>query len=179
MGALVIYARAPFFNYINTVSIAQANSYIQIVKQYQKGVITINRKDLPESNATCETCGHKYRICQKCLKLRSNGIEAWRQHCDCIECYQIYIFLNQDPQSITEEEYERALEIELPEGHEFTEATKEKFDNIKKMFQQNKTQSTQVNTQFNRGDKDRIDRGQKNNYNRDNKVNKFGYNKGK
>ena len=28
----------------------------------------MNRKDLPEANATCETCGHRYRVCKTCAQ---------------------------------------------------------------------------------------------------------------
>lgn len=97
-------------------------------------MISINRKDLPEPNTTCQTCGHKYYVCNKCLKLRTSGIETWRQYCDCIECYQLYVFLGKDVQDIDKEEYEHALAIELPDGKQLTKEAKAKMDAVKKHF---------------------------------------------
>lgn len=90
----------------------------------------MNRKDLPEANATCEICGHRYRICNKCLQMRSRGIEAWRQHCDSPECYLVYIAINEDPDKITKEQYEVALHTELPEERQFTKDVQRKLDAI-------------------------------------------------
>ena len=117
--------------------------------QYKrKGVIFINRKDLPEANATCQTCGHRYRICNKCLEMKSRGIETWRQHCDCIECYEIYVFLNQDPSRITKEEFDRAAAIELPVGQEMTKEVKDKFNAIRQRFvEEKKVQEVKQETQ--------------------------------
>lgn len=97
-------------------------------------MISINRKDLPEPNTTCQTCGHKYYVCNKCLKLRTSGIETWRQYCDCIECYQLYVFLGKDVQDIDKEEYEHVLTIELPDGKQLTKEAKAKMDAVKKHF---------------------------------------------
>lgn len=97
-------------------------------------MISINRKDLPAPNTTCQTCGHKYYVCNKCLKLRTSGIETWRQYCDCIECYQLYVFLGKDVQDIDKEEYEHALAIELPDGKQLTKEAKTKMDAVKKHF---------------------------------------------
>ena len=97
-------------------------------------MILINRKDLPEANTTCKTCGRKYRLCKRCLKLRSMGLESWREYCDCVECYQVYTVLSKDIKDITKEEFDYIMAIELPEGQEYTEEIKNKFSEVKKYF---------------------------------------------
>lgn len=97
-------------------------------------MILINRKDLPEANTTCKTCGRKYRLCNRCLKLRSMGIESWREYCDCIECYQVFVVLSKDVQDITKEEYDYIKDIQLPDGQEFTDEVKQKYGEVKKKF---------------------------------------------
>ena len=97
-------------------------------------MISINRKDLPQPNTTCQICGHKYYMCNKCLKLKRMGIEAWRQHCDCIECYQLYTLLNRDLSEITEEEYRLASGIILPDGHEIVGEMKDKMEFLKEKY---------------------------------------------
>ena len=97
-------------------------------------MIPINRKDLPEANTTCKTCGHRYRLCKRCLQLRSMGIESWREYCDCIECYQVYMVLSKDINDITREEFDYILSIELPEGQTYTDEIKSKFEEVKKHF---------------------------------------------
>lgn len=118
----------------------------------RKEVILINRKDLPEANTTCKICGHRYRLCNRCLQLRSMGLESWREYCDCIECYQVYTVLSKDINDITREEFDYILSIELPVGQEYTDEVKAKFKEVKKHFgikDKTKviqsTQSTQVN----------------------------------
>ena len=93
-----------------------------------KGSDLINRKDLPEANTTCKICGHKYYMCTKCLKLKRMGIESWRQHCDCVECYQIYSILQMDPKDVSMEEYEHITSIDLPDGHELTDEVEKKLE---------------------------------------------------
>lgn len=90
----------------------------------------MNRKDLPEANATCETCGHRYRICKTCAQMRLRGIDAWRTHCDCAECYQIYILSNMGYKEITREMYDRVMQLELPEDREPTREVQKKLDGI-------------------------------------------------
>lgn len=97
-------------------------------------MILINRKDLPEANAVCKTCGRKYRLCKRCLKLRSMGLESWREYCDCVECYQVYTVLSKDINDITKEEFDYIVGIELPEGQEYTKEVKNKFNEVKKHF---------------------------------------------
>lgn len=91
----------------------------------------MNRKDLPEANATCETCGHRYRVCKTCAQMRSRGIDAWRTHCDCAECYEVYIFSNMDPDAVTKEQYEHVMALELPEDRKPTGDVQKKLDVIK------------------------------------------------
>lgn len=98
-------------------------------------MILINRKDLPEANTTCKTCGRKYRLCNRCLKLRSMGLESWREYCDCIECYQVYAVLSKDMKDITKDEYDYIMRIELPEGQEYTKEVKDKFAELKDHFE--------------------------------------------
>lgn len=97
-------------------------------------MILINRKDLPESNAVCKVCGHKYRLCNKCLQLRSMGLEYWREYCDCVECFQVYTVLSKNIEDITKEEFDYISAIELPVGQEYTAETKAKFKEVKKHF---------------------------------------------
>lgn len=92
----------------------------------------MNRNDLPEPNATCEVCGQPYRRCNKCIELRNRGIETWRIHCDCMECYQAFILLSKD--DITKEEYEQLAAIKLPENRKYTKENKTKVDELKKKF---------------------------------------------
>lgn len=103
-------------------------------KPYRKEVIPINRKDLPEANTTCKICGHRYRLCNRCLQLRSMGLESWREYCDCIECYQVYMVLDKDIEDITRDEFNYILSIELPVGQEYTDEVKAKFEEVKKHF---------------------------------------------
>ena len=113
----------------------------------------MNRKDLPEANATCETCGHRYRVCKTCAQMRSRGIDAWRMHCDCAECYQIYILTNMDYKDITREAYDRAMQLELPEDREPTREVQKKLDGIdhylseKEKEQAEANKAAQVNSQ--------------------------------
>ena len=90
----------------------------------------MNRNDLPEANATCEVCGHRYRVCNKCIRMKYRGIEAWRQHCDSPECYLTYILINQDPKDTTREQLETVLSLELSDGREFTKDVQKKLDGI-------------------------------------------------
>lgn len=48
-----------------------------------------------ELNATCEICGNKYHVCEKCIKLRNNGMDNWRLHCDKAVCYQVRTVVNE------------------------------------------------------------------------------------
>ena len=108
-------------------------------------MILINRKDLPEANTTCKICGHRYRLCNRCLQLRSMGLESWREYCDCIECYQVYIVLSKDIKDITRDELDYILSIELPVGQEYTDEVKAKFAEVKRHFGiEDKTKSTQA-----------------------------------
>ena len=91
----------------------------------------MNRADLPQPNKTCEVCGRKYRRCKKCVELRNRGVEAWREHCDSIECYQTLILANSDPSKVTLEEYERVIALELPEGNKPVKEIQDKLDAIK------------------------------------------------
>lgn len=91
----------------------------------------MNRNDLPAPNAICEVCGRQYRRCKKCIELKSRGIEAWREHCDSIECYQTLILTQtEDLSNISKEEYERVISFELPEGRKPVKEIQKKLDNI-------------------------------------------------
>ena len=90
----------------------------------------MNRNDLPEANATCETCGHKYRICKHCASMRARGIDAWRAHCDCAECYQILVLTSMDYKEITREMFDRVIALELPEDRVPTREVQKKLDGI-------------------------------------------------
>ena len=94
----------------------------------------MNRADLPQPNKTCEVCGRKYRRCKKCIELRNRGVEAWREHCDSIECYQTLIFANSDPSKATLEEYNRVIALELPEGNKPIKEIQDKLDAIKNII---------------------------------------------
>lgn len=56
------------------------------------------------------------------------GIESWRQHCDCVECYQIYSILQMDSKDVSREEYEHITSIDLPDGHELTDEVEKKLE---------------------------------------------------
>ena len=98
----------------------------------------MNRNDLPTPNAICEVCGKPYRRCNKCIELRSRGIETWRIHCDSMECYQAYIILNKDQDEITKEEFEYLSTMKLPDGRKYTKENKAKVDELKKKYVPNK-----------------------------------------
>ena len=98
----------------------------------------MNRNDLPEPNATCEVCGHKYRICQKCAQMRLRGIEAWRQHCDSYECAMYYYLVNKDQKDITEDEFNNVMGIELPDNRQLTKEMQNKLDGIEHYLSENK-----------------------------------------
>ena len=92
----------------------------------------MNRNDLPKPNATCEVCGRMYRSCKTCAQLRSSGIEAWREHCDSIECYQTLVFCStEDLSKVSKDEYEYVMSLELPEGRKPVENIQKKLDKIK------------------------------------------------
>ena len=105
----------------------------------------MNRKDLPEANATCETCGHRYRVCKTCAQMRSRGMEAWRTHCDCAECYQIYILTNMLYDDITREAYDRAMQLELPEDREPTREVQRKLDSIEHYLSEKEKEQAEAN----------------------------------
>ena len=90
----------------------------------------MNRKDLPEANAICETCGHRYRVCKTCAQMRYRGIDTWRTHCDCVECYHIYILTHTEQDKITKEQFDFVMSLELPEGREPTREVQKKLDGI-------------------------------------------------
>ena len=101
----------------------------------------MNRNDLPASNANCEVCGKPYRRCNKCIELRNRGIDMWRYHCDCAECYQIYSLVQRDPSTITLEEYEYMKSIKLPEDRKPVLEVKGKMDTIRERFE-NRSEKT-------------------------------------
>lgn len=101
----------------------------------------MNRKDLPEANATCEICGHRYRICNKCMQLRYRGIEAWRQHCDSPECYFAYILINTNYDDITREQFEHVINTELPDGREYTRDVQKKIDGIEQYLKEKESKN--------------------------------------
>lgn len=92
----------------------------------------MNRNDLPAPNKECEVCGRKYRRCKKCIELKNRGVEAWREHCDSIECYMTLVFSQtEDISNVSMEEYERIVALELPEGRKPIPEIQEKLDAIK------------------------------------------------
>lgn len=112
----------------------------------------MNRNDLPASNAVCEVCGKPYRRCNKCIELRNRGIDMWRYHCDCAECYQIYSLVQRDPSTITLEDYEYIKSIELPEDRKPIKEVKDKIDGIKTRFESSLNTNTDretINNQHN------------------------------
>lgn len=116
----------------------------------------MNRKDLPEANATCETCGHRYRVCKTCAQMRSRGIDAWRTHCDCAECYQIYILTNMDYKDITREAYDRAMQLELPEDREPTREVQKKLDGIDHYLSEKEKEQAEANKAAQANSQDRV-----------------------
>lgn len=105
----------------------------------------MNRNDLPEPNATCEICGHKYRICQKCAQMRLRGIEAWRQHCDSYECATVYYLLQKDKNEISKEEFEYVMNTELPEDRQFTKEVQLKLDSIEHYINETEKENNEEN----------------------------------
>lgn len=105
----------------------------------------MNRKDLPEANATCETCGHRYRVCKTCAQMRSRGIDAWRMHCDSAECYQIYILTNMPYDDITREAYDRVMQLDLPEDREPTREVQKKLDSIEHYLSEREKEQAEAN----------------------------------
>lgn len=105
----------------------------------------MNRNDLPEPNATCEVCGHKYRICQKCAQMRLRGIEAWRQHCDSYECAMYYYLVSKDHKDITEDEFNNVMGIELPDGRQLTKEMQNKLDGIENYLSEQKNSMKKKN----------------------------------
>ena len=82
---------------------------------------------------TCEVCGRKYRQCKTCAQLHARGIEAWREHCDSIECYQTLILSQtEDVSKITKEDFDRVMSFELPEGRKPVKEIADKLDAIEK-----------------------------------------------
>lgn len=100
---------------------------------FYKEVILINRNDLPPANMTCEVCGRKYRRCKTCAQMHSRGIEAWREHCDSIECYQTLVLSQmEDVSNLTREQFDRVMSFELPEGRKPVKEIADKLDVIEK-----------------------------------------------
>ena len=104
----------------------------------------MNRNDLPAPNKECEVCGRLYRRCVKCAKMRSRGIEAWREHCDSYECYQTLIFTQEDMSKITQDQYDRVIAFELPEGRKPIAPIQEKLDAIRAELQRRKREVKKV-----------------------------------
>lgn len=109
----------------------------------------MNRNDLPAPNMTCEVCGRKYRRCKKCAELHGHGIEAWREHCDSIECYQTLIFSQIDPAEATQEEYDRVVALELPEDRKPVDEIQAKLDEIGKQIKARATAYTTTTAKSN------------------------------
>lgn len=133
----------------------------------------MNRNDLPQANNTCETCGHKYRRCNKCSQMRNRGIEAWRARCDCIECYQTLIFSQTDDLStITREQYNTIISYELPEGRKPIKEIQDKLDAIDKyLTEQEEKEKLEQKEQM---EKQNIQSTQNEIVNKTNKTNYFG-----
>ena len=110
----------------------------------------MNRNDLPAPNAECEVCGRKYRKCKKCLQMKTMGIETWRDHCDSYECYQVYILATTtDYNKITKEEYDRIVNLELPEERKPVHDIQEKLDRIKEHLDANEVRKQDQNVSNN------------------------------
>ena len=77
------------------------------------------------------------------------GLESWREYCDCIECYQVYSVLSKDFKDVTKEEFDYIMAIELPEGQEYTEETKNKLTELKKYFETKNSDRITIKTDEN------------------------------
>ena len=104
----------------------------------------MNRNDLPAPNAICEVCGREYRRCKKCIEMKSRGIEAWREHCDSMECYQTLILTQMDPSVVTKEQYDRIMSFEYPEGRKPVADIKKKLKTIKENLDTRKVEKTEA-----------------------------------
>lgn len=104
----------------------------------------MNRNDLPAPNKECEVCGRSYRRCAKCAQMRSRGIEAWREHCDSYECYQTLIFTQEDLSKVTQDQYDRVIAFELPEGRKPIKSIQEKLDAIHAELQRRKREVKKI-----------------------------------
>ena len=53
----------------------------------------MNRENAPKPNAECVICGNKYYRCARCIELKNRGIEAWKLHCDTMECFAVHTLI--------------------------------------------------------------------------------------
>ena len=98
----------------------------------------MNRNDLPAPNKECEVCGRKYRRCKKCIEMKNRGVEAWREHCDSVECYMTLVFSQtSDISKLTMDDYNNIVSLELPEGRKPVEEIQKKLDRIKETIENN------------------------------------------
>lgn len=98
----------------------------------------MNRNDLPAPNKECEVCGRKYRRCKKCIEMKNRGVEAWREHCDSVECYMTLVFSQtSDISKLTMDDYNNIISLELPEGRKPVEEIQSKLDRIKETIENN------------------------------------------
>ena len=98
----------------------------------------MSRNDLPAPNKECEVCGRKYRRCKKCIEMKNRGVEAWREHCDSVECYMTLVFSQtSDISKLTMDDYNNIVSLELPEGRKPVEEIQKKLDRIKETIENN------------------------------------------
>ena len=83
--------------------------------------------------------------------MRNRGIETWREHCDSIECYQTLVLSQtEDISKITQEEYDRVIAYELPEGRKPIKEIQDKLDNIKAQLEKKNNINNTVSKEENK-----------------------------
>lgn len=91
----------------------------------------MNRENAPKPNAECVICGRKYYRCARCIELRNRGIEAWKLHCDSMECFVVHTILeNANKGNFNQDMLDELNTIKLSDDREFKEDVYKKIQSL-------------------------------------------------
>lgn len=98
----------------------------------------MNRENAPKPNAECVICGRKYYRCARCIELKNRGIEAWKLHCDSMECFQVHTIIENAKKGNFDTEMLNELNsIELIDDREYKDDVLAEIEKLNKEFVNN------------------------------------------